>query len=109
MDIEPEFRLSEWVGFAVMLMLIFGVMFQMPLMMLMLERVGIISHDMLVGKRRMAVFVNCVIAAVVTPGGDPNTMILLALPMCVLFELGLFLMRYFDKKNPFAVKEPTFE
>lgn len=107
LDIEPEVRLNEWVGFAVMMMIVFGVTFQMPLLMLVLERVGIISYEMLAGKRKMAVFVNFVLAAIIAPAGDPNSMLLLAVPMCILFELGLFLMRYFERRNPFAVSDPS--
>ena len=100
---DPDIRLSEWVGFAVILMLIFGITFQMPLLMLMLERVGLITYEMLAGKRRIAWFVNIILAAVITPGGDPNTMAFLALPMVLLFELGLFLMHTFRRRDPFAV------
>ncbi|MGL5095847.1 MAG: twin-arginine translocase subunit TatC, partial [Planctomycetia bacterium] len=109
MDIEPEVRLSEWVGFAVVLAIVFGVVFQMPLLMLMLERVGVISYEMLAGQRKIAVLVNFIIAATITPGGDPNTMVLLAIPMCLLFELGLLLMRYFRRSDPFAVGDPSEE
>lgn len=106
MDIEPEIRLSEWVGFAVILLIIFGVTFQMPLLMLMLERVGIITYEQLAAKRKMAIFVNFILAAMITPGGDPNTMLFLAAPMCVLFEIGLLLMKYFQRVNPFEVADP---
>lgn len=102
MDIEPETRLSEWVGFAVILLVIFGVAFQLPLFMLMVERVGIISHQQLAKQRRMALFVLAIAAALITPGGDPSTMVLLAGPLILLFELGLWLMRYFERRNPFA-------
>ncbi|MGL5095143.1 MAG: twin-arginine translocase subunit TatC, partial [Planctomycetia bacterium] len=83
--------------------------FQMPLLMLMLERVGVISYEMLAGQRKIAVLVNFIIAATITPGGDPNTMVLLAIPMCLLFELGLLLMRYFRRSDPFAVGDPSEE
>lgn len=109
MDIEPETRLSEWVGFAVILMLIFGAAFQMPLLMLMLERVGIVSHEQLAGQRRYAIFIIFVAAAIITPGGDPVTLGLLGGPMYLLFELGLFLMRYFERRNPFTVADPLDE
>lgn len=108
MDLEPDIRLSEWVGFAVMITLLFGVMFQLPLLMLTLERVGIVTHEMLAGKRKIAIFVNFIIAAIVTPA-DPTTQIALAVPMCLLFELGLLLMRYFKQSNPFAVPDPVAE
>ena len=100
MDLEPQIRLSEWIGFAVVLMIIFGVMFQLPLFMLVLERVGIVTHDQLAGKRKVAVLGMFVLAAIVTPA-DPTTQVALAIPMCLLFELGLFLMRYFERRNPF--------
>jgi sec-independent protein translocase protein TatC len=106
MDIEPNTSLSEWVGFAVIMMLIFGIMFQLPLLMLILERVGIISYELIAGQRKVAILVNLIVAAVVTPTQDPTTLLLLAVPMCLLFELGLFLMRYFQRKNPFAADEP---
>ena len=100
MDLQPNLRLSEWIGFSVILMLIFGIMFQLPLLMLMLERVGIVSHEVLAKKRKMAVFVMFIVAAIATPA-DPTSQVLLAIPMCGLYELGLFLMRYFEKRNPF--------
>src|SRR5690606_17812732 len=108
MDLEPEIRLNEWVGFAVMITLLFGVMFQLPLLMLTLERVGIVTYEMLAGKRKIAIFVNFIVAAIVTPA-DPTTQIALAVPMCLLFELGLLLMRYFQRSNPFAVPDPVAE
>ena len=108
MDLEPQIRLSEWIGFAVLLMIIFGVMFQLPLFMLVLERVGIVTHDQLAGKRKLAILIMFIVAAIATPA-DPTTQVLLAVPMCFLFELGLFLMRYFQRRNPFAVKSPDEE
>lgn len=105
MDLQPEIRLSEWVGFAVLLMLLNGVMFQLPVVMLVLERVGILTYEQLAGKRRIAIMVNAFLAAVVTPA-DPVSMIMLAVPMCLLYEVGLLLMKYFQRHNPFAVAEP---
>lgn len=108
MNLQPDIRLSEWVGFAVLLMLIFGIMFQLPLFMLMLERVGIVSYDQLSKQRKIAIFVLFIVAAIATPA-DPMSQVMLAIPLCLLFELGLFLMRYFEKSNPFAVEDPSLE
>jgi sec-independent protein translocase protein TatC len=107
MDLQPEIRISEWVGFAVILMILFGVMFQLPVVMLILERVGIVTYDQLAGKRKLAVLLNFIIAGVVTPA-DPTSQIFLAVPMCVLYEVGLLTMRYFQRRNPFAVPDPVF-
>lgn len=105
MNIEPDIRLNEWVGFSVILMLIFGVGFQLPLLMLLLERVGLLRHEWMVKQRKMAIMSLAVLSAVATPGGDPITMLFLAVPLYILFELGLFLMVYFQRHNPFAVED----
>ena len=109
LDIESDIRLNEWVGFSVVLMLIFGLGFQLPLFMLLLERVGIITHEWMASQRRMAILVLAIISAVATPGGDPITMLFLAVPLYILFELGLFLMQYFRRNNPFAGREGQLE
>jgi sec-independent protein translocase protein TatC len=101
LKVDPDIRLNEWVGFCVVLMLIFGVAFQLPLFMLLLDRVGIISHEWMAGQRRMAILILATVSAVVTPGGDPITMIFLAIPLYVLFELGLALMVYFRRHDHF--------
>lgn len=109
LDIRPDIRLNEWVGFSVILMLIFGTGFQLPLLMLLLERVGFITHEWVASKRRIAILILALVAAVVTPGGDPMTMIFLAVPLYLLFELGLVLMIYFRRHNPFEVSDPALQ
>ena len=106
MDLEPEIRLSEWVGFAVMLTIIFGVMFQLPLFMLILERVGIVLARTTRRQTQNGESSPTSSSAAIATPADPTTQVFLALPMCLLFELGLFLMRYFEKRNPFAVESP---
>lgn len=105
MEIEPDIRLNEWVGFCVVLMLIFGIGFQLPMLMLLLERVGILTHSWMAKQRKIAVLALAVIAAVVTPGGDPITMVFLAVPLYALFELGLFLMRYFQRQSALTTND----
>lgn len=105
MQIEPDIRLNEWVGFCVVLMLIFGVGFQLPMMMLLLERVGLLTHAWMAKQRKIAVLGLAVLSAVVTPGGDPITMIFLGVPLYFLFELGLFLMLYFQRRSALTGKD----
>jgi sec-independent protein translocase protein TatC len=92
LNIEPNLRISEWMGFATMLPLIFGICFQTPLVMLVLERIGIFTIDDFKSKRRYAILVIVIAAAAITPTGDPMTMMLLAGPMYGLYELGIQLM-----------------
>lgn len=93
LDIEPTLRISEWITFATILPLVFGVCFQTPLVMMLLERIGIFSAKIYRDKRRYAILIIVVIAAVITPTGDPFTLMLLAVPMALLYELGIFLVR----------------
>ena len=102
LDIESDIRLNEWVGFEAILMLIFGEGFRLPLFMLLLERVGIITHEWMASQRRMAILVLAILSAVVTPGGDPITMLFLAVPLYFLFELGLFLDGVFPPSQSFC-------
>src|SRR5437660_2127334 len=91
--LEPELRLNEWLGFAIMMPLVFGVSFQTPLVMLFLERLGILTIDLYRGKRRIAWFIMAVFAAVITPSTDAFSMLFLWVPMSALYELGILLAR----------------
>jgi sec-independent protein translocase protein TatC len=91
LNIEPSLRLNDWMSFATILPLIFGICFQTPLVMLLLVRLGIFTVEDFKSKRRICIFVIVLAAAVITPTGDPMTMMLLAVPMYLLFELGIFL------------------
>ncbi len=92
LGIEPTLRISEWMGFATILPVVFGVCFQTPLVMLFLERVGIMTGNDFRTKRKMAILVMVVAAAVITPTQDPFSMLLLAVPMVALYELGLLMI-----------------
>jgi sec-independent protein translocase protein TatC len=94
LGVAPTLRLSEWMGFATMLPLIFGVAFQTPLVMLFLERINIFTVDDYRAKRKMAILVIAIAAAILTPGQDPFSMLLLACPMLLLYELGILLIRH---------------
>ena len=93
LGIEPTLRISEWMSFATILPLVFGVCFQTPLVMMLLTRLGIVTADMYRAKRKFAILIIVVVAAVITPTGDPVTLGLLAVPMIGLYELGILLVR----------------
>jgi sec-independent protein translocase protein TatC len=92
LGVAPTLRLSEWMSFASILPLIFGVSFQTPLVMLFLERINILTVDDFRAKRKMAIIVITIAAAVLTPGQDQFSMLLLAIPMILLYELGIVLI-----------------
>jgi sec-independent protein translocase protein TatC len=92
LGVAPTLRLSEWMGFATILPLIFGLSFQTPLVMLLLERLGILTAQDFREKRKIAILVITIGASVLTPGQDPFSMLLLAIPMVLLYELGIVMM-----------------
>jgi sec-independent protein translocase protein TatC len=92
LGVAPTLRLSEWMSFATILPLIFGISFQTPLVMLFLERISVFTVDDFRAKRKMAILVITIAAAVLTPGQDPFSMLLLAIPMILLYELGIVMI-----------------
>ena len=102
LGVAPTLRLSEWMSFATILPLVFGIAFQTPLVMLFLERIGIFTVDDFRAKRKISILVITIAAAILTPGQDPFSMLLLAIPMILLYELGIILIGH-RKKNVVAV------
>lgn len=92
--IEQKYRISEYVGLVFMLSLAFVVGFQMPVVVLLLGWIGLIDREFLVRQRRMAILVCVIAAAIITPTGDPFSLVLLAVPLVLLYELGLFLLKF---------------
>lgn len=93
LDIEPDLRLSDWLGFALVMPLVFGGCFQTPLVMLFLHRAGVVGVETFRGNRRLALFLLTVLAAVLTATPDFYNMLALTLPLWALYELGILLCR----------------
>lgn len=91
---KPDLRLNEWLSFAILMPVIFGVSFQTPMVMLFLNRLGIMNADSFRGKRRYAWFAMALFSAVITPTPDAFSMLFLWVPMGLLYELGIVLMHF---------------
>jgi sec-independent protein translocase protein TatC len=98
MGMKPDVRLNEWLSFAIWMPVIFGVSFQTPLVMLFLAKLGIMTADTFRNKRALAWFSMAVFAAVITPSTDALSMLFLWVPMSMLFELGIILIKYMPAK-----------
>ncbi|MCI0463495.1 MAG: twin-arginine translocase subunit TatC [Gemmataceae bacterium] len=109
LDLEPDLRLNEWLGFAIWMPVIFGLSFQTPLVMLFLERIGIYDVAAFRSKRRMVWFLMAVFAAIITPSTDPYSMLFLWTPMCLLYELGIWLCWFSPSRRPFELDVPEPE
>jgi sec-independent protein translocase protein TatC len=90
---------QDYIGFVISLLLAFGVSFELPLIAVVLNLVGVLSHAALSQARRWIFFLTIVFAAFVTPTQDPFTMLAMAGPMVVLFEGAIQFARVVDRRR----------
>ena len=98
LDINPTPRISEWMSFALLLPVGFGVSFQLPLVMFFLERVGIVSIQTYLSNWRISVLVIFFISMILTPA-DPWSMLLMAMPLTLLYFGGVGMCKLFPRKK----------
>jgi sec-independent protein translocase protein TatC len=89
-------KVGEYVSLMMQLIFAFGLCFQMPVLLTLLTRVGIIGSDTLKQKRRYAIVIVCVVAAIFTPP-DPISMMSLAIPLIVLYEASIWLAVWVER------------
>jgi sec-independent protein translocase protein TatC len=90
---------QDYIGFVLSLLIAFGVSFEVPLIAVALNLVGVLTYEVLSKSRRWIFFLTIVFAAFVTPTQDPFTMLLMAIPMIVLFEGAIQIARVVDKRR----------
>ena len=88
-DLITEFRAKAYISFVIKMMLAFGLGFQLPVILIVLQRLGILSYVTLRKQWRYAVVIIVVVVAVLTPSGDPISLLALAVPMYLLYELSI--------------------
>jgi len=102
MGIDPRPRISEWMGFVLLLPLGFGLSFQLPLVMLMLNRIGLVSLESYIAQWRIAIVVIFGLSAFLTPA-EPISMMMMAIPLTILYFGGIALCRWMPRsRSPFG-------
>lgn len=96
MDVSVEPRLTYYVNFVLLLPLGFGVAFQLPLVMLFLQRIGLIETESYIESWKVAVLVIFFISMIVTPA-DVTSMIALAVPLLLLYFLGILMCKFLPR------------
>jgi sec-independent protein translocase protein TatC len=92
--IHNELRAADYISFVTIFIFGMGLIFEVPVAIFALVKIHVITRPWLAKQRRYAVLVAFVIAAVITPTPDPFNQTLVAVPMYLLFELGLFVARF---------------
>ena len=91
---EASPRASEYISFVTTFILGVGLVFEMPVIILAVTRIGLVSRSWLAKQRRYVFLLVFVLGAIITPTPDPFNQTLVAVPMYLLFELGLLLSRF---------------
>ena len=99
-------KLSEYYSMALGLLFAFGIIFEMPVFIFFLARFGIVDHTWLRKKRRIAIVILFIVAAVVCPNPDVVSMLLMVAPMVILYEVSIWVAYFFGKKPKPAEGNP---
>lgn len=100
-DFEPMIMMAEYLKLTARLLIAFGLVFELPVVVVFLARIGVVSPATLVRYRRHAIVVFFVLAAILTPP-DVVTQVLLALPLVLLYELSILGAKVFGRPRPEA-------
>lgn len=105
--VENRWTIQNYVNFVTFVMFWMGILFQTPLVIFFLAKLGVVTPQQLGAFRRYAVLVSAVVAAIATPTHDPINMVVLMVPLVILYEIGIILARLAVRQNKRAVESVT--
>ena len=98
LPIQLEAKVNEYLSLVMRLIFAFGISFQLPILLNLLARVGIVNSNYLKTRRRYVIVIIFAIAAILTPP-DPITQVGLAIPLLLLYELSIFTVKFTENKK----------
>jgi sec-independent protein translocase protein TatC len=97
--LKPMISLREYLSFSMKLLLAFGLSFELPVLIFFMAKIGVVNSKMLSKNRRYAILIIFVAAAILTPSPDAFTQIIMAIPLMGLYEVGIFVAKFAEKKR----------
>ena len=97
-ELEAMFSINRYFDFVIAFVLPFGFVFELPLIIIVLGKIGILTSEWLQKYRRIVIFSSFVIGAIITPTPDIFTQSMIALPMILLYEVGYMVVKYILRK-----------
>ncbi len=107
-EIAAMLSMGSYLSLSTKLLLAFGLVFELPIVILFLARMGIVDYKWLAARRKYALIVAFVVGAVLTPP-DVVSQTALAIPFVILYEVGIWVARLFGKRRPFETGEAAEE
>ena len=103
---EPQIRIESYISVIIKLVFALGLVFEIPIVIFFLSKIGVVNSQMLAKYRKFAIIGAFVLAAIITPTFDPVNQSLVAIPVIVLYEVGIWLSKLArrEKKEPAAVE-----
>jgi sec-independent protein translocase protein TatC len=98
--VSPAIRISEYLTFTARMLLAFGLTFELPVVTFFLARIGVVTHTMMLHYLRYAVLLIFIVAAVLTPGPDIASQMLMAGPLLLLYVLSIGVAYLFGTRKP---------
>jgi len=96
--LKPVFSIGLYMDFLLKFLLAFGVAFELPLVITVMAKLGLVTPQFLARHRRYAILVNAIVAAILTPTTDVFNMMLMMVPLLLFYELGIWGARFFGRK-----------
>ena len=103
LPIQLEAKVNEYLSLIMRLIFAFGISFQLPVLLNLLARIGVVNSQYLKKTRRYVIVIIFTLAAILTPP-DPITQVGLAIPLLLLYELSIITVRFTEKKNKKKIK-----
>ena len=93
-NLQTMFKVDQYVSFVMSFSIPFGIVFELPIIMFFMTKIGIVKPEMLTKNRKYIILAIVVIAGVLTPGPDPISQVMMAVPMYILFEVSIIVSRF---------------
>jgi sec-independent protein translocase protein TatC len=106
-SIINQFDVTSYISMLLMMVLGCGIMFQLPVVVYILSKIGLVTPGFMRKYRRHAVVVILVVAAILTPSPDALSQMLVGTPMILLYELSIFISAYIDRKRRIQLTKTT--
>ncbi len=104
--LKPMLSMREYLTLTLKLLLAFGIIFEIPVFLFFMTKIGLVTPRKLARMRRYAIVVCFIVAAIITPTPDAFTQLMMAIPMIVLYEVGILVSRLAGRKKDDADSEP---